>query len=208
MLEHKLIIFDFDGVLVNTADIGYVLHEEANPTLSREYFKELSNGNFLDNMNRAIREEGYKVQEDWEDQYNKKLLQLSSHDAIDRMVRRFAPGNTLAIVSSSLERHLNDFVKKEGLDSCFADILGSDTYTDKTIKIKLLLDKHQAVAKDAIFITDTLGDVREGTAAGVACIGVTWGHHAREKLETGNPYAVVDTVPELEAAIEKFFVIQ
>ena len=65
MPDKKLIIFDFDGVLVNTSDIGYLLHEEANPTLSREYFDRFSDGNFLDNMNRAIRDEGYKVQPNW-----------------------------------------------------------------------------------------------------------------------------------------------
>ena len=77
----------------------------------------------------------------------------------------------------------------------------------KVIKINGLLKKYGHDPKDALFITDTLGDIRDGTACGVATIGVTWGNHDRETLKKGEPYAIVDTVPELEAEIGKFFVI-
>ena len=205
MTDKKLIIFDFDGVLVN---IGYVLHEEANPTLPREYFTRFSDGNFLDNMNRAIREEGYVVQKNWEDLYNRELLKLSSHDAIDRLVRSLAEKYELVIVSSSLSRHINDFIAKESLEGCFAEVLGSDAHTSKVVKITDLLKRRTLSPDETLFITDTLGDVRDGATCGVASVGVTWGTHDRETLEKGDPCAIVDTVPELEDAIRKFFVIQ
>lgn len=46
MKDKKLVIFDFDGVLVHTKDIGYELHAELNPQFSRKYFDDFSKGNF------------------------------------------------------------------------------------------------------------------------------------------------------------------
>lgn len=208
MADKKLVIFDFDGVLVRTSDIGYILHTNANPHLSIEYFNDLSNGNFVENLNRAIREDGYRVQENWEDLYHDELLKLSSHDVIRGLVHDLVAKYALIIVSSSQSYHIRDFVKQEGLDGCFEEILGSDVDSSKVVKIRRALMERNLTPSDAVFVTDTVGDLREGRECSVACIGVTWGHHSRERLMEGNPYAVVDTVPELETAIEKFFMLQ
>ena len=207
-MARKLIIFDFDGVLVRTAEIGYLLHSELNPTFSREYFARLSLGNFLENMNRAIAEDGYKVQEDWEGQYHEKLMQLEPHEVIAALIKDLGDSYRLAIVSSSLSYHIRAFLKKEGIEQCFADVLGSDVHQSKVVKITGLLAESGARAAETLFVTDTLGDIREGNACGVVSIGVTWGTHDRATLEEGHPLAVVDTVFELRDEIGRFFNVQ
>jgi phosphoglycolate phosphatase len=207
-MKKKLVIFDFDGVLVTTAEIGYLLHAEKNPHLSREYFDSFSHGNFLENMNKAIREDGYSLQENWEELYREKLLNLSAHDVIDALVLDCAEKYHLAIVSSSDSSHIQAWLEKEKLIASFADVLGSDVHVSKVVKIKTLLEKYSLSPNDVVFITDTLGDIREGKECGVNSIAVTWGTHNTETLKKGEPYIIVDTVPELEATIDRFFSVQ
>lgn len=205
-MQKKLVIFDFDGVLVRTADIGYTLHLRANPTLTRDYFAKFSDGNFIENIERAIREDNYQVQENWDELYHDELLKLTSHEVIDGLIRDLSVRYVLAIVSSSMSYHIADFVKKEGLEGCFTEILGSDVHASKVVKINALLERHGFAPEDAIFVTDTLGDIREGNTCGVASVGVTWGTHDRDTLALGKPYDIVDSVIELEHSINRFFV--
>ena len=204
-MEKKLVIFDFDGVLVRTAEIGYLLHTEANPHLDREYFSRFSLGNFVENMERAIREEGYVVQENWEDLYQEKLLQLQPHDVIRELINDMATQYRLAIVSSTQTYHIEAYLKKEGITDSFAEVLGSDVHFSKVVKINSLLKNLSAKKEETLFITDTLGDVRDGNTCGIHSIGVTWGTHDRETLEKGKPFFIADTVFELRDAVERFF---
>ena len=208
MNDKKLIIFDFDGVLVRTAEIGYILHDELNPTFPREYFARFSLGNFLENMNRAIAEDGYKVQDNWEERYHQELLKLEPHEVIAALIKDLATQYRLAIVSSSMSYHIKAFLKKEDISDCFDDVLGSDVHESKVVKINSLLKETGAEPKEVVFITDTLGDIREGNTCGIESIGVTWGTHDRETLKKGSPLAIVDTVFELRDTIERFFNVQ
>ena len=202
-MNKKLVIFDFDGVLVNTSEIGHTLHSAANPNLTREYFASLSHGNFMENLEKAIAEDDYKVQEDWEDLYHGELLKLDSHDVIRGLILDLATKYQLAVVSSSQSYHIEAFLEREGVRQHFSDILGSDVAYSKVTKISDLLKKYKVSPDDAVFVTDTLGDIREGTACSVASIGVTWGTHDRDTLFEGAPYAIVDTVPLLEEAVHE-----
>ena len=59
-----------------------------------------------------------------------------------------------------------------------------------------------------IFITDTLGDIREAAQVAIPAIGVTWGFHPRARLEKGNPLVIVDTPKELYEKVSEFFSFQ
>lgn len=206
-MNKKLVIFDFDGVLVNTNDIARRLHKEANPHLAEEYFDRMHDGNFWENLDRAVKEDGYVVQPDWYELYAKGLEDIDTDDLLKMLVIDLFSRHTLIIVSSMDNPYIERALNKANLRHCFAEILGADIEKSKVIKIRSVLSRRGINPKDAVFITDTVGDIREGRECAVAAIGVTWGVQDRAKLENEQPYAVVDTVPELEAAIERFFVV-
>lgn len=56
---------------------------------------------------------------------------------------------------------------------------------------------------ESLFITDTLGDMREAANAGLKSIGVSWGFQRRETLLKGDPHAIVDTPEELFSVLTK-----
>lgn len=204
-MAKTLVIFDFDGVLVNTTDLNFRISKSVNPEMSKEYYHALSLGNFHENIKKATKDDGYVVHPEWITKYCEGLLELTTHDIIRNLVKDISASHRLAIVSSTYSSNIRDFLKQEGIEHLFEDILGSDVHVSKTIKIQKLLDEYSISPEKALFITDTLGDIREGNECKVSSIGVTWGTHENEILKLGDPFSIVDTVPELESEISRFF---
>ena len=111
----------------------------------------------------------------------------------------------LTVVSSSTSSFIEKFLEKENIRQCFSDILGSDVDYSKVKKINNLLRDYSINPTDAVYITDTIGDIKEANECNVRSIGVTWGAHDRDTLEKAAPYAVVDDVFGLEETIARFF---
>ncbi len=202
-MDKKMLIFDFDGVLVDTLMICYEINTQVNDELSVDEYKSFFEGNIF----AAVRSNGAPRNKHPEffDQYRSKTRELVIPDEHAALVRRLAERYILTVASSTDSSCIADILARHGIRESFKDILGADVHASKVVKIRSLLEKFAVSADNAIFITDTVGDIREGKECGVNSIAVTWGFHERVKLESEKPHAVVDTVPELEHAIERFF---
>lgn len=198
----KLVMFDFDGVLVNTIEISYQIHKIKNKDLTWERFQSFHDGNFLDGIGKAIKEGLHVVSDDFYGQYKKKLDLLTIHDILHDAILHLATYYNLIMISSTRSSLIMEFISKENLSGCFSEILGQDIHSSKIVKIKSMLDKYKLLPSDAVFITDTLGDIKEANECGVISIGVTWGAHSRETLQKGSPAVIIDDPQDLVSAIE------
>ena len=193
----KLVIFDFDGVLVNTLEFSYIIHKEKNPSLTWKNFQDFSNGNFIEAIHKIEHGSNYIIPYDFKEKYQDKIEKINIHKTLHESIVSLSNDYKIAIVSSTDSYLINDFLVKENLRNYFSDILGTDVNKSKVIKINSLLKKYNVLSKDVVFITDSLGDILEGNACGVKSIGVTWGIHAKENLEKGNPIAIIDSPLDL-----------
>ena len=201
----KLVMFDFDGVLVNTLPMAYQIHKDSNAHFTWERFQDFSNGNFVEGIGKAISLGEHIVPDNFHEEYQKNLLTFTIHDILNDTILALADEYIVAIISSSQGSFIQEFLQKENLTECFSDVLGVDIHASKVVKINLLLDRYKVVPNDAIFITDTLGDIREANDCNVSSIGVTWGLHSRETLEKGNPSFIINDPQELLVTIQKIF---
>ena len=78
-------------------------------------------------------------------------------------------------------------------------------HNNKTERINNAFEKYGVGPKDCVFITDTLGDMREAASCGIPSIGVTWGFHKKNNLEKGNPFKIAETPEELIEAVADYF---
>jgi phosphoglycolate phosphatase len=111
----------------------------------------------------------------------------------------------LAVVTSSINSPVQAYLEKHELSRYFDDIMGADIHKSKVRKIQMALKKYDLEPQDALFITDTLGDMREADKAAVESIGVTWGFHDADHLSRGAPMALVHSPQELLAEIPGAF---
>ena len=85
----------------------------------------------------------------------------------------------------------------------FQTIQAADTAPSKPHPAMLLqaLAATGVEAKDAIFIGDTTFDMQMAEAAQLRSIGVAWGHHGADRLRAAGAYHVAETVDELRTTI-------
>ena len=85
----------------------------------------------------------------------------------------------------------------------FQTIQAADTAPSKPHPAMLLqaLAATGVEAKDAIFIGDTTFDMQMAEAAQLRSIGVAWGHHGADRLRAAGAYHVAETVDELRTTM-------
>ena len=86
----------------------------------------------------------------------------------------------------------------------FDFVATKEVSNSKVEKFKIIEEKYGVTSQETLFITDTLGDVREADVAHVPTVAVTWGAHNR-KYFTDEPHknviAIVDMVAKLKQII-------
>ncbi len=197
----KLVLFDFDGVLVDTLLVCYSINAEIHENLSLEEYKTF----FLGNIYSAIRKDGTpKISlPEFPELYELRTREIIIPEILKSILKELSDSYILIVISSTHTKQIKKILERENVLECFTDILGSDVERNKVIKINSALEKYNISSKDVVFITDTVGDVKEARECGVEAIAVTWGFHDKETLEKVNPIAIVDDPKNLLKIINK-----
>lgn len=98
------------------------------------------------------------------------------------------------IISSNKEEILHNIIKNSKADLCFNRVLGKDTHSSKIEKFLILEKEHEIKFSETVFVTDSLGDVKEAkNFPKLKIIAVTFGVHSQERLKKGNPHFICDS---------------
>lgn len=203
MPEKKLIIFDFDGVLIDTLIPCYEISREVNESMTLEDYQSYFDGNIFSSL--GVGKNLRKKHPNFENRYEERTREVVIPSEIKNFLTNLSKTHNFVIVSSTPTRLIEQIFDREGIRNLFSDILGCDVHVNKAIKLDMVLQKYSTIPKDTVFITDTLGDIREGNEVAIPSIAVTWGYQDRNTLRKGEPFAIVDTVQELEQTLEKYF---
>lgn len=196
----KLIIFDFDGVLIDTFIMNYEISKEANKNLSFDMFRSLFNGNIYNTIkNNSKFKQHPKFFERYEEQSRELKIQQSLKDLIYKLSKDYR----LAIVSATPSALIAKILKQADADQYFFDILGGDVHKSKVVKNKMLLEKYKVTPESAVYVTDTTGDIIEAREGGIKSIAVMWGFHEKETLQKAKPEKIVNNPEDLLKAIEE-----
>lgn len=202
-MDKKLIIFDFDGVLVDSLFIAHEINQEVNKNFTLETYQSLLDGNIYEALNDKNNE--WVAHPNFHARYEEKTRELTVPAQMKEYLEALRAQYTLVVVSSTPTNMIQKILEREGVLPCFSKILGSDVHTSKVVKITALLKEYAVVPSETIFITDTVGDVREGRQCGVPAVAVTWGFQKKEALIASEPFAVVDTISDLKESVRSFF---
>lgn len=188
----KAIIFDFDGVLADTYAFSKNCTKKAGHDVSDEIFKAHHDGNvfekpaipFTEESGNKFNEYYYDGIQDVEPFFSKEVLESLSDSY------------TLYIISSNQEKSINKFLNHYHLDM-FKEILGENFHRSKVEKFTYLFEKYNLTPDECIFISDTIGDVKESNKVNVRTIALDFGFHDRSRLESFPPFKIVSSVEEM-----------
>ncbi len=198
---YKLLLFDFDGVIVNTFEFCYAIRAQFNPGYSRQEYLDRFKGNIYREL--ATEHPNQPDNETFFRLYEPELQKLSLVPGIAEVIRQAAQHATLYIISSTDSEVISRYLTRYGLREYFAAILGYQASLSKVVKIHQVLGQTGISTQETLFITDTLGDILEAREAGVESAAVVWGYHGEEVLRSGQPKYLVQRPGELGEEINR-----
>jgi len=209
-MKYKIIIFDLDGVLFDTIEIARLQLSENYLGLTKEIQKELLVGNFHEELKKFSllkKEETEEAAAQRRLSYaKKKSLALMFPGAKELLQKLHSEGYILVLNTSAYDRNCSPLLERAGVTALFDFLATAEISKSKADKFRMIEEKYGVPSDELLFVTDTLGDIREADLANVPTIAVTWGAHdrnyfAREKH--ANLIGIVDSSDELEVFILK-----
>jgi len=217
LANKKLIIFDLDGTLINSAlDLAFAVNYMLE-TLERETFSEdiihgwvgngaltlvkraLSGSRTVDeNLEVAYIEKALKI---FLDYYAKNLCNATvPYPHVIRTLRTLKEKYTLAIVTNKPFAFVSPILKGLEMDGLFELILGGDSLSEKKPHPMPLLhvcEKLSVSIEASVMIGDSKNDILSANACGMDSVGVTYGYNYGEDIGVHKPTVILDDFSEL-----------
>lgn len=208
---YKLLIFDFDGTLVDTAPD---ILTAANEFLQKQGHPPRSMQQVQNNIGRGLRELILGLVPEWEHQESKmqdaELQILSIYDRHILNSPRFYPGAEevlslpdlqFAIVSNKREHYVRKILRHLGFaEERFVLIAGGDTYPHKKphpIGLTKALEAAGRNVHEALMIGDGLPDILAAKELGMKSAAVSFGYGKPEKLMQAGGHHLLHSFDDL-----------
>jgi phosphoglycolate phosphatase len=203
----KLIIFDLDGTLIDTAaDITHALNYAVLPYLRKKITVEETIKLVGEGITRLIEkllvpdrtELGPVVQDRFIQYYTEHLHDYSQPYPGVRETLDALNGYKKAVLSNKRESLSRRLLESLNLSSYFDIILGSDSVEEKKPSPKPVLQTLAMLSlrpENAIMVGDSDYDIEAGRAAGVSTVAVSYGYRDVSVLQ--NADFIIDDIREL-----------
>jgi phosphoglycolate phosphatase len=217
--SHKeLLLFDFDGTLIDSVpDLAHALNHMLK-TLNRETFKEdtirfwvgngahtlvkralLGKNEIDDSLDETLFEDALKIFLDFYTE-NVCVYTLAYPGVVETIKTLQQKGYILAIITNKPYAFINPILEGLGMSECFTLLLGADSLAQKKPHPQPLLyacENLNIKIENAIMVGDSKNDILAAHSAKMDSIGVSYGYNYGEHIEVYKPSLVVDNFMDI-----------
>jgi len=206
-MKQFYILFDFDGVIADSFSVAFEVNKMVCPHLTENGYKKRFEGNINDwEKNDEKHTNKCRHNIDFFKEYVPRMKNsVTVVSGMKEILEELSKTYNLIIISSTITEPIKEFMNKYGLEKYFIEIIGNDIHTSKVEKIKMVFEKYNICSEMCVFVTDTLGDIREAKQVMVDSIAVSWGYHEKNTILSGGPLKIVDKTEDLIAVISDYF---
>lgn len=206
MNHKKLIIWDFDGPIIDSRELALELTQYQCHDVDEHVHRNLFNGNVFDGLNKLKKKAS---DEEFSEFLNKsywpRKMEILPVEGIRGVLEELSNEFDMVINSSSVASQIDSYLAKNDLRKFFLKIYGSEIKS-KEEKFKLILKEFNLSAKDCVLITDTVGDVLEAESLSIPSIVILWGYQLEEHFNPViNKVVLVKDPSQLKGAVEVHF---
>lgn len=209
LTARKFVLFDFDGVIADSYAVAYETARTMCAHITDSEYRGLFEGNVYQRHDVFLSQKhGPECDHDmdWFSVFTPAFEERARlFNGMREVIESLAHTYVLIIVSSTVTSPVQGFLERHHIGRYFSEVMGADVHTSKHEKIKMVFEKYSVSAPECIFITDTLGDMREAELSEVGAIGVSWGFHTKETLVKGGPFRIVETPQQIVPAVADYF---
>ena len=222
MPDKKLIVFDFDGTLVDSQPhFNEALAEFSTmKSLSYDFYKmqtgyidplkyDLGWGVALESQPEIFKEFGIYMDEQVIN-HNRLMPELYQH--VREVLEDLRSEFDLSIVTARSRSTMLATLVYHQLDGLFPAYRTHCCTKERNYQLKPSADALHCLLKDTkhpvteiVVIGDTTSDILTANEAGAKSIGVLWGAHPAEKLQTAKPTILIDRVQDMPDAVRNIF---
>ena len=208
-MSFELIIFDYDGVLIDSMDDAVSAGEAFCQSISHNRLPTMETIVGLENMTYFELARSVGLPSEQVERFCSYVFErfqalgpaMAFFPEIESLLHRIASKN-IAIVSGNAKNVISAKLAAHGLAEKITCILGAFEPGDKAEKIHYACKYFGIDARQACMVGDSVSDIRYAKQAGVQSVAVTWGWHSREKLAKEEPDFIVNGVQELADLID------
>lgn len=214
----KVILFDLDGTLINSAPdlavaVNHMLQKLNRNTFSEEAIdmwvgngaqilirRALSGQSVIDeNLDPSLVENALKIFLDF---YGKNLCNatVAYPNVFDTLLSLKDKNYRLAIVTNKPFAFVEPILEGLGMSDLFELILGGDSLAEKKPSPAPLLhvcNTLEVEIKACVMVGDSKNDILAANACGMQSVGVTYGYNYGEKIDVYAPTVVINDFAEL-----------
>ena len=203
---NKICVFDFDGVIANSIEVGYAMHNNIKdkynlPLVSskNDYLEVIDNSHINNRLNDKV-SDYYKECNDY---YRKRIKDIRLYPRIKELL--LEKKKPLYIISSSPEEFLKEILEREDIKD--AIIYGKGKIKTKRDRFEILLKEHKLSKEDILYVGDTIDDYNFCTSVGIPMLGSNYGYSNLESIKD-KLYGLKSSEEKLIETIKPFMLIK
>jgi phosphoglycolate phosphatase-like HAD superfamily hydrolase len=186
MQDKNVIVFDLDGVIVDSIAVMSDLMRASFPGIDDPTIKNLFKGDIHEEVQKTSFRSRVETEEELalrQAIYTKKKLHTELYPGMKDLLSALAKDNTLVINTYAMSRNCLPLLERNGIRECFDLVVSRDDNPSKMENFKVIAERYGKTLSELLFITDTIGDLREAGKLYIPTIIVTWGYHQREDFD-------------------------
>jgi len=199
------LLFDWDGTVVDSAQLGLTAYEKAFAELGipfdHETYRTVYSPNWL-SVYEGLglpREDWDRADELWTKHYGDQMAELLT-GAAETITGLRRKGYRMGVVSSGNYRRVNREIVELGLDGMFETVVCHEQITNRKPHpegLVMAMASLQCGPTEVGYVGDTPEDIEMGKGAGVLTIGVRSAYPTSWRLEQSDPNILIESLLEL-----------
>lgn len=207
-LQIRTVLFDFDGTLANSLELGYEVMEQlcqrhGYDCLPKEQYRILG-------TRQAIKEMGIplwrlpRLMREGRRLMASRICEVTPVNGIVDAVRALSELNvSLGVVTSNSGNNVQTWLAHYGMNQYFEIILGGGGLLRKERCIRKVMGRHGIKPHELLYVGDESRDIKACHRLKIHCVAVTWGLDLEEKLRVDNPESLINIPPELISLVRE-----